>query len=151
MIFDKLENASCYYGLHKDMEKAFDFIKKAVSENLPVGKYEIDGTNVYASVQEYATAPAAEKKFEGHRKYLDIQFIVSGNEAMQLAHISNMTKNTDYNDEKDVEFYENTDNYTKSVVSANGYGIFLPQDIHKPGLEANGTENVKKILVKIKL
>ena len=53
MIFDNIKNCKLYYGVNDGFEKAFDFIKKAVEENLEVGKYEIDGTNVYGLVQAY--------------------------------------------------------------------------------------------------
>ena len=52
MIFDNIRNCKMYYGVNERFEKAFDFIKKAVEENLEVGKYEIDGKEVYALVQE---------------------------------------------------------------------------------------------------
>ena len=55
MILDNINNCSMYSCMHKYFETAFDFIKKAVAENYAVGKYEIDGENLYASVQEYNT------------------------------------------------------------------------------------------------
>ena len=55
MIFDRIENCGNYAALGEKIQKGFDFIKKAVSENLPVGKYEIDGTNIFAMVQEYSS------------------------------------------------------------------------------------------------
>lgn len=153
MVFDKLENACVYYGMHKNMEKAFDFIKQAIEKNLPVGKYEIDGDDVFASIQEYENCPNyEEKKFEGHKKYIDIQFIVSGSEYMQICHISDVESKIAYNEEKDVEFYYDTPSFVESTVNSNGYGIFFPEDIHKPGLapDKKGV-NVKKVLVKIKV
>ena len=36
MVFDKLENAHIYYGMHKNMEKSFNFIKEAIEKNLPI-------------------------------------------------------------------------------------------------------------------
>lgn len=153
MVFDKLENCSAYYGMHKNMEKGFNFIKEAIEKNLPVGKYEIDGSDVYASIQEYENCPNyEEKKFEGHKNYIDIQFIVSGSEYMQVSHISDMKSKVPYNAEKDVEFYFDDTSFADAVVSENGYGIFFPQDIHKPGLAPNKvSQKVKKVLIKIKL
>ena len=153
MVFDKLENAHIYYGMHKNMEKSFNFIKEAIEKNLPAGKYEIDGDDVFASVQEYENCPNyEEKKLEGHKKYIDIQFIVSGSEYMQICHISDVQTKIPYNEEKDVEFYFDTPSFADATVSKNGYGIFFPEDIHKPGLAPNKVPvNVKKVLVKIKV
>ena len=152
MIFDTLQNCEKYYGLHKGFASAFDFIKKAVAENYAVGKYEIDGRKIHASVQEYTGKAEADAKYEGHRKYIDIQYIAVGAEIMKVVDIQKATLKVDYNEEKDVEFYHDTDKAGKILVEAGEYGIFFPNDIHKPGLAVDGnTALVKKILVKIAL
>ena len=87
MIKDNLQNCAIYYGAHKNFEKAFDFIKKVELENLPVGKYEIDGKDLYASVQEYNSKLETEAKNEGHRNYIDIQYVVCGEEVIDVCDI----------------------------------------------------------------
>ncbi len=150
MIFDTLQNCEKYYALHTGFDQAFAFIKKAVAENYAVGKYEIDGRKIHASIQEYNSKAEADAKFEGHRKYIDIQYIASGAEIMQVVDIQKASLKTDYNQEKDVEFYHDTDKAGNTLVEAGEYGIFFPNDIHKPGLSVLGNSApVKKILVKI--
>ena len=78
---------------------------------------EIDGTKIYASVSEYTTKEYEDAKFEGHRKYIDIQYIVSGTESIEMADISKVTANTDYNENKDIEFYGNCDKTNKKLRS----------------------------------
>ena len=152
MIIDKLENCNLYYGSHENFEKAFDFIKKALAENLPVGKYELDGKNLFASVQEYNSKEESLARYEGHRKYIDIQFIVSGKEYVEVTDIAKTSSITEYNEEKDVEFFATKEAVWKGVWTENEYGIFFPHDIHRPGMRVNGVSApVKKILVKIKL
>ena len=152
MIFDNVKNCSLYYGSHKNFEKAFDFIKKALAENLSVGKYEIDGKNLYASVQEYTSKLESEAKAEAHKNYIDIQFIISGAEVIEGFDIDKATPKSEYNDIKDVIFYLDNDNATKGILSANEYGIFFPHDVHKPGMCRGGKQDtVKKIVVKVKV
>ena len=152
MVFDNLKNCENYYGINKNMGKAFDFIKKAVAENLPAEKYEIDGKELYAIVQEYTTKSIETAKFEGHQNYIDIQFIMSGNEIIKVKDIDAMTSKVPYNPEKDLEFYEDTDDCTVGAITAGEYGIFMPQDIHMPGLSPkSGATEVKKIVVKIRV
>ena len=67
MIFDNIKNAKMYYGVNPKFEKAFDFIKKVATENTEVGKYEIDGKDIYAMVQSYQSKLAENCKFEGHK------------------------------------------------------------------------------------
>lgn len=152
MIIDKIENCNLYYGVHKNFEKAFAFIKKALAENLPVGKYEIDGKDVYASVQEYNTKEEQAARYEGHKKYIDIQFIAQGAEYVEATDSDKTHSVTEYNEEKDVEFFQTDAPVWKGVWMANEYGIFFPYDIHRPGMRVDGVSApVKKILVKIKL
>lgn len=151
MIFDKFVNCNRYYSSNENFNKAFDFIKKAIAENLPVGKYEIDGEDVFASVQEYVTKLPDDAKFEGHRKYIDIQFIVSGQEKMLVFDIDKAVSATDYNKEKDVEFFMDFNKTCCNVVENGEYCIFFPNDIHKPGLAVFEQSKVKKVLVKIKV
>ena len=152
MIIDKIENCALYYGAHPNFEKAFAFIKKAIAENLAVGKYELDGKNLFASVQEYNTKEEQAARFEGHRKYIDIQYIVSGTEYVEVTDITKAQPITEYNQEKDVQFYQTNERVWNGVWAENEYGIFFPYDIHRPGMRVDGVSApVKKILVKIKL
>lgn len=150
MIFDTLKNCSMYYGVHDKFQKAFEFIKKAESENLPAGKYEIDGTKVYAIVQEYDSKNPADYQFEGHRKYIDIQYIMSGTEVIEALSIKNAKAVTDYIPEREVQFYEGDDSSIKRIMEPGEYGIFYPDDIHKPGLmHGEKPEPIRKVLVKV--
>jgi len=152
MIFDALKNRAAYENMHPSFRAAFDFLERAVREDLPVGKYEIDGTALYASVQEYTTKLPEEAKFEGHRRYIDIQYIQSGAERMELSSPDYTSIVTEYNAEKDVAFFAEHEAPTVSIVHVGEFGLFFPQDVHKPGLAANGAPSpVKKILVKIAL
>ena len=151
MILDHMRNYEQYVGCHEKFAEAFAFIQKAVAEDYPVGKYPIDGDKLYAMVQEYNTKLAADAKFEGHKNYIDIQYIVSGAEAMKFADITGMTEKTPYNPEKDCTFYEDRE-ATLAVVEDNGYAIFFPHDIHMPCISLQETPApVKKIVVKVKV
>lgn len=149
MIIDRLENSSKYASVHKGFAESFSFLQKAIDENLPVGRYEIDGDDVFAFIQEYATK--TESAFETHKNYIDIQFIISGTEVMLATDVSNMTESISYNPERDVTFYEDYENAAIGIIEAGMYGIFFPWDAHKPGLALNGNPtDVKKIVVKVK-
>lgn len=146
MIVDVLENKELYYGVHKNMKPAFEFIEKAVKENLEVGRYEIDGKNLFALVQEYDSK--TEAKWEYHRKYIDIQFIVSGKEIITWDNIRNVPDGVEYNEEKDIAKFD-MDGGTDVIMEAGYYNILYPQDLHQPGRVFDKVEPIKKIVVKI--
>ncbi|MFR3727277.1 YhcH/YjgK/YiaL family protein [Lacrimispora sp.] len=152
MIFDSAKNLDFYRNLGVDgrYAKAIDFLKNTDLENLAPGKYEIDGKNVFANVQEYTTVPWEEAKFETHRDYSDIQYMIKGTETMSYAPIDELNVSVPYNEEKDVVFYDNENPGLKVVVKAGEYMIFNPWDGHKPKAAAGEPAPIKKVIIKIK-
>lgn len=146
MIVDSLKNCDKYVSCHKGFDMAFDFLKKAIEENLPVGRYEIDGDRVFAFIQEYESK--LDSSFEAHKNYIDIQFILSGTEVMKVCDISQMTVSVPY--AEDVMFFEDNERASELVIEAGEYGIFFPWDAHKPGLCFDVPDKVKKVVVKVK-
>jgi len=150
MILDNMKNCEMYYGVHEKFEKAFEFIKKAIAENMEVGKYEIEGDNLRASIQVYDTKTADKSKFEGHENFIDIQCVISGCEMMGCTDISKAEIETPYNSEKDVAIYKNNYKASYCTVQDGEYCIFFPHDIHRPGMAYEDLPTpVKKIVVKV--
>ncbi len=150
MIFDSIKKTELYTSVHPRFAAAFEFIKEAIAEELPVGKYEIDGKNLYASIQEYDSKTPDKAKNEGHRNYIDIQFVVSGAEVIEVEDIDDAILNSEYNPEKDVEFYAPSPDACRLTLFAGDFAILFPHDIHRPGMAYEESEPVKKIVVKVK-
>ncbi len=151
MINDNILRSELYYPLHKNFKAAFDFIKTAISDNYGAGKYEIDGKDLYASIQEYTSKLPEDAKTEGHKNYIDIQFIVSGTEVIDSFDITKAMAVTEYNPDKDFTQYENKVVITRSILNGGDFAIYFPHDIHRPGMCFNGSQApVKKIVVKVK-
>jgi len=105
MVLDTIDNAAKYEVLHKSFKKAFNFIRENDLGSMEVGRVEIDGDDIFALVQSYDTMAAADKQFEAHKNYIDIQYIISGNEMMGYTNPKNLTVTTAYNSDKDAEMY----------------------------------------------
>ena len=126
---------------------AYDFIvQKAAAA--AVGKYELEN-GAYISVQEYTTKARAEAKYEAHKKFIDIQLILSGRELIAVTPISKMEISMEYNEEKDVQFFHHNDACTDYVLEAGDFLILYPQDVHMPGVCVNEKSPVRKIVVKV--
>ncbi|MBQ8758690.1 MAG: YhcH/YjgK/YiaL family protein [Clostridia bacterium] len=147
MILDTIKNCGLYTAGNERLAKGFEFIKEFMKNPLEVGKYEIDGENVYAVVQEYETK--APGKFESHKKYIDIQFIVSGNELIKYENISALKACTEYDAEKDFMLFDGKDDVTELILKEGMFAVFYPEDGHMPGLAVKNPENVSKIVVKV--
>ncbi len=149
MIVDRVEYYHCYpYG--SAWNTAFDFLD-SITPGSEEKKYEIQGDDIYAVVASYKTKEP--HKFEAHREYVDIQYVLEGREVIESTAINGLTVDMPYDPENDVGFYLNTDSRkTFSQLIPGMFIAFFPQDAHMPGVSAGDTPVfVKKVVIKIKV
>jgi YhcH/YjgK/YiaL family protein len=153
MILDVLDNAHLYRGLPPRLVAALDFLKNTDLAALSIGKTVIDGERLFALTQEYAPKPAALLKFEAHRRYWDVQYVVSGVERMGWNTLSRMTVSEPHDAERDVAFFRGEGDLFR--VPAGTFTIFGPTDVHMPGVavEENGPLGamVRKVVLKVEV
>ena len=151
MIVCTIEHLARYESVHPRFAKAIAFLKDTNFSAMEVGKIEIDGSDLYALVQRYETVNESEKKWESHEKYMDIQYVASGSEILGWAAKGTLTTNTEYNQDKDIIFYQDSSVYSPVLLEAGSLAILMPEDLHKPGCIAGKPEAVTKIVIKIKI
>lgn len=147
MIIDNLSNASLYYGVSSKLKKAFEFLQKTDFETMKPGRYEIDGDNVYAMVQQYETRPLEQGAWEAHKKYIDVQYVATGSEIMGYRHIEGMKVTKEYDQSVDCLFLEGEGDFFK--VEAGFFAVFTPKDAHMPCIATTSPAEVKKVVVKV--
>lgn len=148
MIFDTLKNIKNYEGLGR-VYTALEFLKNTDFNKVELGRYELDGDNIFYMVQSYDTDP--EKTVaEAHKKYIDIQFMVNGEELIGVAPIDCEKIETQAIPENDVWFYEcKTESIT---LIENSFMVLYPNDLHCPGVATNNKPlTCKKVVVKVKV
>ena len=146
MILDTLDNSHLYNSISKRIAKGFDFLLHTDLEAIPSGKHDIEGDTIFALVQEYQTKPLIECKLESHKKYIDIQYVIRGEELMGVTTKSNQTI-LEQNEEKDYTFYEGVTSLVR--VSKGMFTIFFPDDLHQPCVQAGSASEVKKVVIKV--
>jgi len=149
MIIDRLSNSNLYSGLGERINKAFDYLKKTDFSKTELGKYEIDGDNIFALVNEYNTKNENEGKLEAHKKYIDVQFVAKGSELMGYAPLGNQKVIDEYNEQNDITFYSGEKSFTQ--VDEGMFAIFFPTDVHLPGIKVDKKSYVKKVVIKVKV
>lgn len=135
-------------NMEQKLEKALEIIEGLDWETVECGRYDVDD-EMYYMVQEYETRYPETARYEAHKKYVDIQYIVKGIERMEIADTAKLKVTQDYNPEADVMFLEEPKVIDASIVEAGEYRIFYPEDAHKPGLCVEQPMKVKKILAKV--
>ena len=149
MVLDHLSECGPYRKLGENFIAAFDYLGSAAVESIADGRYPILGDDVFALVQSYQTKPPAQGRWEAHRHHADIQYMLIGAEQIGIAALSAMTIGQPYSREKDVGFF--TGNGQMIRVDQGFFAIFLPQDVHMPGLMIDAPAAVKKIVIKVRL
>ncbi len=140
------------YFQHKERwDKAFLFLRDHDLSSLELKKYEIDGTDLYAPLSEYMSKNEEDARYEAHRKYIDIQYVVSGKELIGIAPISQQKDILEpYSEEKDIMFMT-VNQGTNYQALPDRFFIFFPDDLHRPGLKDGENSPVRKMVVKVKL
>ncbi len=82
MIIDRLEFADRYVALHPQFGAAFRFLRQMDPNALPDGRLEINGSDLFAIVERTTGKGPGGTQVEHHRRYLDIQYVVSGEETI---------------------------------------------------------------------
>ncbi len=146
---DVQEFAKQYQSHKKYYDEAFAFLKNHDLSKLTPGKYPIDGDNVYASVTYDSTKDFDKSRWESHKKYTDLQYIISGEEKIGVdPGAKGLTVTEPYKEEKDVAHYIGSG---KIYVAKPGtFFLFFPGTAHRPNITMNGNKPDLKIVIKIK-
>ncbi|SHF21748.1 YhcH/YjgK/YiaL family protein [Dysgonomonas macrotermitis] len=148
MIIDNLSKLAEYATLNPHFGKAIEFIKSLDLKNPELGKFEIDGKNVFASISESKLKTPDVAKLEVHNNYIDIQIPVSKAEGFGWIGRSELKKETaPFDETKDIQFFEDKPILNFDLQPGN-FAIFFPQDGHAPCI---GEGTVIKIVIKIKV
>ncbi len=151
MIITDLPHAHEQIASTATFEKALAFLRRNDLATLPDGTIEIDGKRVYASVQSYETfASGTPFKFEAHRAYIDIQYIVAGAETIGWTPTECVAFNTPYDSANDIQFGTAPVESTIKVSLTQGQLVVLfPSDGHAPRHSFGAVMPVKKVVIKV--
>ncbi len=150
MVYDKIDNLEIYAGISEDIRLGLEWLRDA-NPDIEKGVYELS-PRVKAIVSEYTTKEVNENGYEAHREYIDIQYLLKGNEKICCLPLEYLKETKSYKSEIDAAFYENKNWKPQELLVGNGYfAVFYPQDGHMPCIKVDKNYNVKKVVVKVKI
>ena len=147
MIVDSLSNCDKYISLHKDFEKVFSFLRELKGD--AAGTTVLEENNVWANVIEVQEMPKSMKVFEAHRKFLDIHYILSGEEKFGYANIDRLKTKQPYNAVDDYELLEGETNVI--LLKKGDFMITFPEDAHIPDYEKTNDDKLVRVVVKVRI
>ena len=146
MVFDHIDNAIRFQGLGPGFNEAMEFLRTHDLASIECGRHDILGDALFAIVQDYTTKPIEEGFWEAHRRYIDVQYVVNGQELIGFSPISRM-KFVSHDAARDLSVFEGEGDF--ATMQAGNFMVLWPDDAHMPGLQVSGPEMVRKIVFKI--
>lgn len=146
MVVDSLDNARLYAPLGTRIAAALEHVASTNLAAAPAGRYELDGNRVFVLVQDYTSKSQGDGRWERHRRYIDLQVVVSGNERIGYAPAASLEEGP-YDPDRDIAFLTGGGSFV--TLSAGHFMLLWPDDAHMPGIEAGGPAPVRKVVVKI--
>ena len=150
MICDNVKNAARYFAVHPLLKEGFAAIEKLLAEKAAPGTYPIRGEELWASVQSYESKTVLDLRFETHRRYIDLQYLVSGEEYIPCCPAEALADCEGYDEGEDISFYgEPPERFTSAHLRPGDFALFFPEDGHAPRIAVTRTAPVEKIVVKL--
>ena len=152
MIFDQMKNASCYQGILPAVTTALEKMAAYTPDNYPGGKVTIDGDNLFLLLNTYETRDPAAAQFEAHEKYIDVMYMVEGEEIIYVKPTDALREITKaYDPAIDALLAKLDDDAIPVRLTAGTFVVLFPQDAHAPACYDKASQTVKKIIGKVKI
>jgi YhcH/YjgK/YiaL family protein len=144
------EMAKQFFQNPERWQKAFAFLKTEDLSSLATGRYELEGSDLFAIIDEYITKDEEVARFEAHRKYADIQYVVSGKERIGITSLEKTTVTIPFDEDKDIVFLD-ASAFEYRAASPERFFVFFPEDAHCPGVKMMKNSRVRKVVVKVRI
>jgi len=148
MIYDRFENLHLYCQPGTRLHRALVYARD-VARTVADGRMDIDGDRLYASVAAYETGSREERRFEAHRKYIDVQVLLEGEECIDVSLGRDLPTLEAYDEKRDVMFLKPPEPVASLVMKPGYFGVFYPHDTHRPGCHLREKRRVRKIVIKV--
>ena len=150
MIYDRFENLNLYCQpgtrLHRALVYAQDVARTAAD-----GRTEIDGDRLYVSVSTYHTGSRGERRFEAHKKYIDVQVVLEGEERIDVSLEKDLPVLEAYDEKREVMFLVPPKEFALLAMKPGCFAVFYPEDVHRPGCNLRSKRRVRKLVVKVQV
>lgn len=150
MFFGHIDEACALDKIYPaPIVKALTFLKGLDRQTVQDGRYEIEGDLIYAQVFGLTTHAIEDAKPEVHRRYVDVQFLLQGEELIGYARDDGSHTLESSHPDRDLYFYESLEEESFIPLIPGNFAVFFPFDIHRPGCFIESPEPIRKVVVKV--
>lgn len=136
----------------KAVAEALDYLRYTDLGTMTPGEYELHGRKMLVQIIDMQTAPREQQPVESHRRYLDIQYLCSGDELIGFAPDTGSARVRESKiPGRDIIFYEDAPGEGFIHMVPGTYAMFFPHDLHRPGCVNREICAIRKVVVKVDL
>lgn len=154
MIYGSIDEIRTEAAFSPSIRKAFKVLRETDFASMEKGTYPLDDDRLILQIHEIETSPKETRRAEVHVKYVDLQYIISGQELIGCYPDKGVDKvEEDLLSVRDILFYEYRDNPDEVMLpmKSGNFALFFPEDVHRPSCDFNGSHPVRKVVLKIKV
>src|SRR5690554_5115357 len=133
------------------LRQAFNYLRTTDFSTIELGKHTIQGDDIFVLIQNPTTVIQAEQRMEGHEKYIDVQFLIEGEQ--EIIYVSRKTDNLIISENllvnKDIAFYDQVGHEVAVTLIPGMFVVLFPSDLHRPVCSLTGGTNIKKAVMKV--
>lgn len=148
MIYDRIERAAQYLNIHPGMDLGLRFLMETDFSVLEDGRVALQGDEVFVLLSTGLTRENNPTP-ETHKKYMDIQYLISGRELVGVAPAEDMTGLMEARPDQDIWFHQGPT--TRLMLGERRFMVFWPGDAHAPSIAWGEPSPVRKCLIKVRL
>ena len=150
MILDTHNNLHRYAGIFRDVDPqlVFDWLKTCRDVS-PGQKVDFAGDKLFAKTMRLDTGARDAFKWETHREYIDLQYIIGGGEIIEWAPAAKLTPDGGYDEKTDFQFYAPSTADALLTMKDGLFAFLFPSDGHKPLVSTGSDSHVQKAIAKI--
>lgn len=148
MLLFPLADAAQHAGLHRLFPVVFTWLADPANRAVADGRHAIRGEDLFVIAERGTTHDGATRRFESHRRYIDIQVPLEGGEVMEWTPVTGLTVQLDFQPDGDIAFYHPPERpVTRLAVLPDFAAVFFTSDAHKPVLHLGATASPYRKLV----
>ena len=149
MIFDRISHRDCYETI-PGLKEILDTMAEIHKDNMPKELIQIDGANSFINPASIITRPVNLCRYEAHRQYADVHYIIEGTEEIIVSDLSEVTEIEVFSKDKDIGFYEG-DQGTVCILKPGDFLVCFPQHAHKVAVAPSACSDVLKLVGKLRV
>ncbi|MEY8339010.1 YhcH/YjgK/YiaL family protein [Lachnospiraceae bacterium 62-35] len=152
MIFDSIKNANIYQGISPNLRTALEYMRSHDLNAMEPGRYPIaDGKVLIIIKKGFSTRDWKEAKWESHRKEIDIQYLLEGEETIGYCSVDEIKPCTEYDEKTDKILYANEGHGFMTHMKSGDFLILFPDDAHATCLNPGKSSINNKAVIKVAL